>query len=95
MNSLANSFIDNPLQIRMDAAPMPERRKGPGRPVGEGRVKIFEALSKLAPGQCVEINRGKASCEGYAYTYRRAVGMELSFMVRVSRPGWCRIWRRT
>lgn len=61
---------------------------------GRKRLKVYEALEAMAVGGSpIEINRSLAATQHYVYRYRVENGRDMAFKVRVSKPGWCRIWR--
>jgi hypothetical protein len=54
---------------------------------------MFALLGKLLLRQCVEVDRNKRSVQNYIYAFRKLYGRDLSFRVRVTKFGWCKIWR--
>jgi hypothetical protein len=78
-----------PMQIREVSEPPPPR-KLPGRIRGP----LWTALAAMNVGGAgIEVNRGKVATDHYVYKFRKEFGRELRFIVRVTKPGWCRIWR--
>jgi hypothetical protein len=78
------------LIIEYVDAPLPE----PEPRGGSKRQALFEALGGLIPGgQAIEVNRALKATDQYVYRFRVERGREMRFKIRVSRPGWCRIWR--
>jgi len=71
----------------LDDAPPPERQPG------VVRDEMFALLGKLLLRQCVEVDRNKRSVQNYIYAFRKLYGRDLSFRVRVTKFGWCKIWR--
>jgi hypothetical protein len=65
----------------------------PERKPGVVRDDIFDLLGTLQPRECVEVDRNKRSVQNYIYKFRKLYGKDLAFRVRVSRYGWCKIWR--
>jgi hypothetical protein len=65
------------------------------KPRGQPRQEaLYQALGTLeVGGKAIEVNRNVGAAQHYAYRFRVERGREMRFVVRKSRPGWCRIWR--
>lgn len=64
-----------------------------GRPAHDSET-MFDLLGTMeVGGKAVEVNRALRSVQGYVQRFRARIDRDAEYLIRVSRPGWTRIWR--
>lgn len=80
--------MPDPLKVKPVHEPAPQAKPRGRQP------QLYPVLAGMTVGgQGIEINRSLKSVGHYVYRFRVKYGRDLRYIVRETKPGWCRIWR--